>query len=296
MREIAAALRLPVVSDVCGGLRLSTGPKTRAGSNSDCDHDHDHDVAHFTNAVLCSPAARARMRPAAVLQFGPRVTSRDVKAWVSDAAGAESGDEAYAAFKHVLVARGERRHDDGGTVTHRVCGDIRSVWHAIMACSCTPPSPFSSPSSLSSSSYSLSSAAPCASSLSPVAIAAPPATHPPDAVRPQHFRATLLRLSAAVGALLAKADAGGRDRKRKGRRRRWTAKRKRRATSIGRTRWYSHRARRKQRQRRYLRNATHRQTRARLHPAVRHAARRTLRRGVRVVRRALSAGAHGAAA
>lgn len=103
--EMSSLLGWPIVSDVCGGLRFDA---TREG------------VVHYADLVLAASSVQKAFVPDCVLQFGERVTSKRTKCLVKD------GSLAKDDFVHVLVSRGTKRCDEGFTVTHRVCGDIRS--------------------------------------------------------------------------------------------------------------------------------------------------------------------------
>lgn len=104
--EISELLGWPIVSDICGGLRLDS---TKDG------------VIEYADAMLCSTELRKRFVPDAVLQFGDRVTSKRVKAWVRDAY------EHVENFAHVMITNGMKRCDEYFTVTHRMEGTIRGI-------------------------------------------------------------------------------------------------------------------------------------------------------------------------
>lgn len=104
--EISALLKWPIVSDICGGLRLDA---TIRG------------VVHYADLLAEVPVVKNTFAPDCVLQFGERVTSKRLKALIK--AGSLVNEE----FEHVVVSRGTRRHDEHFTVTHRVQGDVQTL-------------------------------------------------------------------------------------------------------------------------------------------------------------------------
>ncbi|CDF33800.1 unnamed protein product [Chondrus crispus] len=113
--EIAETLRWPVISDVCGGLRLNKWKKGR--------------LVHYADQILISRAATQALVPDAVLQIGERVTSKRVYELISSASKVCSDrDEEFA---HVVVSRSSKRCDQGFTVTHRLRSEVSEILEAV---------------------------------------------------------------------------------------------------------------------------------------------------------------------
>lgn len=108
--EIADLLHWPIVSDVCGGLRLDS---TRPG------------VVEYADLIFASSIIKKSYLPNAVLQFGERITSKRVKEWIRSASVDQEG------FMHVLVSNSFKRSDEHCSVTHRVHGNVATVRSAL---------------------------------------------------------------------------------------------------------------------------------------------------------------------
>lgn len=109
IREIAARLHWPLLSDICGGLRLY---------NDDCDNNDV--VVHHADLLLASERIRDRLIGMPVLQFGERVTSKRITTLIQLGARCDG-------FVHVVVASGARRVDEVLSASHRVFATAADV-------------------------------------------------------------------------------------------------------------------------------------------------------------------------
>ncbi|PXF43910.1 2-succinyl-5-enolpyruvyl-6-hydroxy-3-cyclohexene-1-carboxylate synthase [Gracilariopsis chorda] len=103
LREIASLLDWPVISDVCGGLRLGTDVPN---------------VIHYANLMFSSAFFRSQHSFRVVLQFGERITSKSILKLIEEC----SRDN--ESFLHALVSPSSKCSDSALTVTHRVECDV----------------------------------------------------------------------------------------------------------------------------------------------------------------------------
>ena len=108
--ELSELLNWPIVSDICGGLRLDS---TR------------HGVLHHADVMFYSSSFQEHFKLDSVLQFGERIVSQRVKSWIRK--GSDSSEE----FVHVVLTGSSKRIDEHFTVTHRIEGNISRMWHML---------------------------------------------------------------------------------------------------------------------------------------------------------------------
>lgn len=104
MYEIAKLLGWPIVSDICGGLRL--------------DNSREDVLIRYADQILVSPMASHLFSPDAVIQFGERITSKRLCNLIR-ACSASQDD-----FLHVVVSKSGKRCDPLFTVTHHIYGTV----------------------------------------------------------------------------------------------------------------------------------------------------------------------------
>lgn len=108
VHQLSEILDWPIISDICGGLRLD---------------DSFKGVVNNIDTLLLSSSFRENFKLNAVMQFGEHVTSKRIQNWIKE------GKKLTEKFVHVLVTSTSKRIDENFTVTHRIEGNVYSVWN-----------------------------------------------------------------------------------------------------------------------------------------------------------------------
>lgn len=109
--QLSEMLNWPIISDICGGLRLDASFKG---------------VINNIDTLLLSTSFRKQFKLNGVLQFGEHVTSKRVQNWIKE------GKRDTEKFIHILVTSTSKRIDESFTVTHRIDGNVYSVWNSFL--------------------------------------------------------------------------------------------------------------------------------------------------------------------
>eukprot|EP00178_Gracilaria_changii_P003608 TRINITY_DN1539_c0_g1_i1.p3 TRINITY_DN1539_c0_g1~~TRINITY_DN1539_c0_g1_i1.p3 ORF type:complete len:728 (-),score=70.75 TRINITY_DN1539_c0_g1_i1:7509-9692(-) len=103
VREIVAYLNWPIISDICGGIRIC-----REFPN----------LTHYADLLLCSTLLKTQMSFPVILQFGERIASKRLLNMIQESSHDHDN------FVHVIVSPSLRPSDPSLTVTHRIEADI----------------------------------------------------------------------------------------------------------------------------------------------------------------------------
>lgn len=108
VHELSKILNWPIISDICGGLRLDASVEG---------------VINNIDTLLLSSPFRHNFKPNCVLQFGEHVTSKRIQNWIKE------GKKSTKNFIHALVTSTSKRIDEHFTVTHRLESNVYNLWN-----------------------------------------------------------------------------------------------------------------------------------------------------------------------